>query len=311
MLHKNYKIEGKNGRKDREIANILNITITSTPKKELLNQLQERLVKITKITKPVFIATPNPEQILLTLKDEKFKNVLDSSDINIPDGSGLISAYNFLKKYSYSFPFSAFVYFFQGIVTGIETLWGRSDDSFKQIKGREFFLDLIKIADQYKLKVFLLGGEDGVAEKSAQYLSNKYKNISFNFYEGPMLNSSGFPINRIEEEKEQFALKMLNTFKPEILYVAFGAPKQEKWVYRHIQNLNTKIVMVVGGTFNYYASNSKLPPKFLENFEWLWRLIAEPFSRSSQNIRLKRIFNAVVVFPWTVFKYKLEKSKKR
>ena len=82
-----------------------------------------------------------------------------------------------------------------------------------------------------------------------------------------------------------------------MLFVAFGAPKQEKWVYRSLNRLNTGLVMVVGGTFDYIAGKQKLPNKLIERIglEWLWRLLT-----GSQ--RIDRVFNAVVKFPWIIIK---------
>ena len=62
-------------------------------------------------------------------------------------------------------------------------------------------------------------------------------------------------------------------------------------------------VLLLWGTFNYVAGNMKLPPKWMEKMglEWVWRLIQEPK-------RLRRIINAVIIFPWKVFSYKLLNS---
>ena len=92
----------------------------------------------------------------------------------------------------------------------------------------------------------------------------------------------------------------INKFAPEILFVAFGNPKQEIWIHKHLLELKVSGAMAVGGTLRYFAGFSILPPEFLEKagLEWLWRLITEP-------TRIVRIFRAVVIFPLKVFIYKL------
>jgi N-acetylglucosaminyldiphosphoundecaprenol N-acetyl-beta-D-mannosaminyltransferase len=56
------------------------------------------------------------------------------------------------------------------------------------------------------------------------------------------------------------ALKLINKFKPDFIFVAFGAPKQEKWVYRNLRELHSELVMVVGSSFDYIAGTRKHVP---------------------------------------------------
>ena len=97
---------------------------------------------------------------------------------------------------------------------------------------------------------------------------------------------------------------MINKFMPHLLFVAFNNPKQEIWIRRNLPKLKVKGAMAVGGTFRYNAGLSELPPNWMESLglEWAWRLITEPY-------RLKRIVNAVVVFPYKVFLYKVKSRK--
>lgn len=85
------------------------------------------------------------------------------------------------------------------------------------------------------------------------------------------------------------------------MFVAFGAPKQEKWLAKWLPKLNVKGAMVVGGAIDFYAGRAKTPPNVVATFglEWAYRLIREPW-------RVRRVFNAISVFPLQVFKYKLK-----
>ena len=94
------------------------------------------------------------------------------------------------------------------------------------------------------------------------------------------------------------AIDKINAVPSDFLFVAFGAPKQEKWVAKNKNKLNVKLIMVVGGTFRYLSGKAKLPPKSLGHLEWLLRLLTEPK-------RFKRIFAAFPVFPLAVFWKKL------
>jgi N-acetylglucosaminyldiphosphoundecaprenol N-acetyl-beta-D-mannosaminyltransferase len=85
--------------------------------------------------------------------------------------------------------------------------------------------------------------------------------------------------------------------------VGFGAPKQEKWIYKWLPKLRVGGAMAVGGTFAYLSGQSKLPPKWMEErgLEWLWRLLNEPR-------RALRILKAVILFPLKISWYKFHQK---
>ena len=84
------------------------------------------------------------------------------------------------------------------------------------------------------------------------------------------------------------------------MFVAFGAPKQEKWLASNLKNLKIGGAVVVGGSFDYVSGMRDLPPIWMQDrgLEWLWRVLNEPE-------RAKRIFNATFLFSSRVFLYKL------
>jgi N-acetylglucosaminyldiphosphoundecaprenol N-acetyl-beta-D-mannosaminyltransferase len=104
----------------------------------------------------------------------------------------------------------------------------------------------------------------------------------------------------MDRKLESDVVDRTNSFAPHLLFVAFGNPKQEIWIHKNLSKLNIGSAMAVGGTLCYIAGLVALPPKWMESLglEWLWRLIHEPK-------RIKRIWNAVVVFPIKVFQSKL------
>ena len=81
-----------------------------------------------------------------------------------------------------------------------------------------------------------------------------------------------------------------------MIFVALGAPKQEKWISKYLPVVKAKMAMTVGGALDYLSGEVKNPPILIEKLEleWLWRLFTQP-------MRLKRIFNAVFVFPLVIF----------
>jgi N-acetylglucosaminyldiphosphoundecaprenol N-acetyl-beta-D-mannosaminyltransferase len=143
------------------------------------------------------------------------------------------------------------------------------------VKGRELFRDLVKLAEDKKWKVFFLGGK-GI------------KNV----VAGPALDNEGKPLTEKDKEIEAGVIQKINEEEPDLLFVGFGMPKQEKWIAKNLMKLKIGGAMAVGGTFDYVFGKAKLPPTWMEKIglEWIWRLIREPK-------RIKRILNAVVGFP--------------
>jgi len=100
-------------------------------------------------------------------------------------------------------------------------------------------------------------------------------------------------------------VKHINSVKPDILFVALGHYKQEKWIFDNLKKLKTvKLAMGVGGAFDFYSGRAERAPEHIQSsgFEWLWRLFKEPH-------RYKRIFTAVIVFPWKCFVERLLNKK--
>lgn len=136
-----------------------------------------------------------------------------------------------------------------------------------------------KLCEMSKFKIFYLGGKNGVAEA----MTRKYGGASDSGHDDIK--------SQIQNSKSQINLKIINkinNYKPDILFVAYGAPYQEKWLYANRYSLNAKVIMGVGGAFDYLTERSKLPPEWVNKagLEWLWRLVHEPW-------RWKRQLNLV------------------
>ena len=144
-------------------------------------------------------------------------------------------------------------------------------------------VDLIHLAAEYcekeKGRIFLLGAGEGVAEASGMALKGQYPGI--------FVETDG------SDPDDPNVVRHINKVKPDFLFVAYGAPKQDLWIAENLKDLNVTIACGVGGSLDYISGEVTRAPKFLRmvGLEWLFRLILQPK-------RLKRIFNAVVVFPY-------------
>jgi N-acetylglucosaminyldiphosphoundecaprenol N-acetyl-beta-D-mannosaminyltransferase len=138
-----------------------------------------------------------------------------------------------------------------------------------------------RIAKQ-PITVGFLGGKQNVAERAAERLVKKYPGLKVSFAQ------SEFEIRSPESEFPS----------ADILFVAFGSPKQEKWLSRNLPKLNVNVAMGVGGTFDFISGRVKRAPVWVRNLglEWLFRLIIQPW-------RVKRQLQ-LPVFILTVLKEK-------
>ncbi len=293
-------------RNARKQVKILGVKIDSTPKKQLLRTLHSNLAMWDKSKvrpRPLFITTPNSEQIVRVQKDREFAKILNSSDIAIPDAIGLVLANKFLNLPSPENKFFRLpILLLQGFFVGLSVLFNQNwfSSGFSVIKGRAMLVELVKLANKKRWRVYFLGGENGASKEAAAILKTNYKSVRIKCADGPMLNINGTPLKTEDEATEKEVVKEINNFEPHLLFVGFGAPKQEKWVYRWFQKLDVGAVMVVGGTFDFISGKTKLPPKFIEKIglEWLYRLL-------TGGQKLGRIFTATIAFPLRVFHFKL------
>ena len=252
---------------DRKYATILNIRLSSTTIQGVLRFVQDAITRGHKFS----IVTPNPEIVLEAQSDPRLASALTSADISLPDGVGLIFAAKFLGQ-----------------------------QPLNLLKGREIFLELISLANKKGWRVFLLGGEKGVSEKAAEKLKLNYKKIQVMTEAGPVLDKNGEAVSSSDQICQVGLIRQINAFSPQILFVGFGCPKQEKWVTKWLSKLEIGGAMVVGGTFDFIAGRTQLPPKWMEKLglEWLWRVFTKPG-------HVRRVLEAVFLFPLKVFLYRV------
>lgn len=150
----------------------------------------------------------------------------------------------------------------------------------QRITGADLMESLCNYASKRPITVSFLGGGPRIAELTAECLQKKYP---------------GLKVSWFSQEYEK-SLKDKNT---DILFVAFGAPKQEIWISENLKSLKAKVVMGVGGSFDFITGKVPRAPKILRNLglEWLFRLIVQPW-------RIKRQLS-LINFAALVFKEKL------
>lgn len=223
------------------------------------------------------IFTPNPEILLESLRNPEYKLALLDGDLMLPDGHGLQFVSTLLKIKS------KFLRVFLYIPALILFLFWKKP--FKKtfheiIHGSDFMLVLVAWAELNNKSVFFLGANGDTAKKTADYFKNIHPNLK-------IAGSSNF-------DPGEKAFELVKSSNPDVLFVAYGAPKQELFVSKYFDKLqNLSIAMCVGGSFDFFSGNIKRAPELIRRLglEWFWRLILNPRKR------LVRIFNAMFIFP--------------
>ncbi|MDP2633074.1 MAG: WecB/TagA/CpsF family glycosyltransferase, partial [Candidatus Curtissbacteria bacterium] len=184
------------------------------------------------------------------------------------------------------------------------------------LKQRFTGVDLVKslcerVAEK-PITVGFLGGRGNVAEKAAECLVAENPELKVSFI-GEEWSNDGFvrakkimnhesrSMNQGKDKKDHNSSFIIHDSNfIDILFVAFGAPKQEFWIDNNLEKLPVKVAIGVGGAFDYISGKVPRAPKLIRNigFEWLFRLIAQPW-------RIKRQLS-LLEFSWLVVKEKFK-----
>jgi N-acetylglucosaminyldiphosphoundecaprenol N-acetyl-beta-D-mannosaminyltransferase len=211
--------------------------------------------------RPSFVTTANAQHIVLLESDRRLREIYDRADLIVPDGYSLLLAARFS---------------------------GRS--LRERVTGVDMFQALCRLAAKYGLHVFLLGGRPNAANLTADVLTKGWSELRVTTYCPPL----GF--EKSEKGLEETA-RAIRAAKPDILFVALGAPKQEYWIYDQGLQLSVPILMGVGGTFEMVAGLVGRAPVWMQRagLEWLYRLCLEPRRMWRRYLIGNLIFGAIVV----------------
>lgn len=252
-------------------VNVLGVGVSSTSMSEVLEEI-DQICSNPRLKRPFFIVTAYSEFALEAQRDIDFKNTLGKSDLIVPDGVSLVAASDYLSKS----PKNIFSDLISGLWIGIDILQG------KYAKQTVSGVGLTKNILQSKHRVFLLGGWNGVAERLAKRYGASFDNF----------------------DDEEQAIKKMAKAKPDVLLVALGHFKQEKWIAKNLDRLECKVVVGVGSSFDEIMGEgvwSKPTPSWVRRMglKWLWRACMDPR-------HIVRAWHAFPVFAWKVFLQKIK-----
>lgn len=210
-----------------------------------------------------YVLTPNVDHIVKLRKDKDFHNAYKNATWVFADGMPLVWSSKLL---------------------GIKLV--------EKVSGSDLFPKLCKLASERNHTVFFLGALPGVADKAKNILVDKYPNLQVvGSYSPPF----GF---ETDQEQNNKIITLINSVKPDILFVGVGAPKQEKWIYNNLNLLETNIALGIGASFDFIAGHISRAPIWMQKsgLEWFYRFLQEP------NRMFKRYFIEDSIFLFIFFK---------
>lgn len=184
------------------------------------------------------VITANPEIVMISRQNSAFRSILDQAYV-VPDGIGIVYAAKWMNL-----PI-------RERVTGVELLEG-----------------LMQAADQRAWKIYLLGAAPDVNQAAADQLAQRY----------PHAQLVGHRHGYFEKQDEQMIIREIAELKPDLLFVAMGAPRQDIWIASHWQELQVPLAIGIGGSLDVISGKVKRAPMLWQrmHLEWLYRLLAQP-----------------------------------
>ena len=197
---------------------------------------------LTQNGEPCWVVTPNAVMLDACRRNASEARLLNRAKLSLADGSGVLLAAN--RKGT---PLKA------------------------RVAGIEFGEALLARAEQEGLRVFLLGGADGVAEGASECLRARFPELC--------VCGSFWGYFDKEGEEDRRVTALIRESCPDILFVCFGFPLQEKWIWAHLSQLSDlRVIAGLGGALDVWAGRVRRAPRLISRIgmEWAWRMLLEP-----------------------------------
>ena len=217
--------------------------------------------------RPHTVFAANPEKNFSVPKDPILYETFKNADLLIPDGVGIVWAAR--------------------ILFGVR---------LERVPGSEFIFDICRLAADNGSGIFIYGAK----EESNKTAVNRLKK-QFDY-----LKVAGRCNGYISDAKMPDLIDRINKSRAEVLFLALGSPKQEKWFAKYHHELKyIKVCQCIGGTLDIISGNVKRAPEIWRKFslEWLYRLINQP-------VRIRRQ-KFLPLFAFEIFKVKLKHLNRR
>ena len=249
-----------------ERCTILNTNINVTNMKEVLGTLINSLEEI----RGAYICVANVHTTVMSFRDESYRKIQNESWMTLPDGKPL-SIVSRRRGY-------------------IEA---------ERVPGPDLMPRVFEVSKEKGYRHFFYGSTENTLNLLRKKIEEKY----------PYLNIAGMyspPFCKLTEEEDKEIIEKINETKPDFVWVALGAPKQEIWMAEHKGKINA-IMLGVGAAFDFEAGTVKRAPKWMQELclEWLYRIMQDP------KRLIARYVDTNLSFLWNVYKEGKQIKKKK
>ncbi|HVJ94786.1 MAG TPA: WecB/TagA/CpsF family glycosyltransferase [Labilithrix sp.] len=220
--------------------------------KVTMKEAVRRIVRMAKRhDRARFVCTGSLDHLVIAERDPDFRCAYRKADLVVADGAPVI---------------------------WLSRIASRAGSLPERVAGSDLFWELARVSGEQGLRLFFLGGLPGAASKAAEVVEQRHPGARIAGTYCP-------PGDSFETREEQAKIRrIVRQAAPDILLVAFGAPKQEKWIVANKDQLGVPVSIGVGGSFELAAGVRRRAPQWLQKagLEWLYRFAREPkrlFSR--------------------------------
>ena len=219
-------------------------------------QAVEAVQQFSAEKKVALVATANAEMLMRSTQDEELKDILNQADLVVPDGAGTVWAAGHL-----------------------------GEPMPERVAGFDLAQELMREAPARGDRIYFFGSAPGVADKAKAKAEELYPGIQV------VGTRNGF----FTEVDEPGIIAEIKAARPDILLAALGVPKQEKWLKKHMQELQVPVSIGVGGTLDVMAGVMERAPLWMQKakLEWLFRGLKQP-SRAGRLLALPKFVLKVV-----------------
>lgn len=242
-----------------------------------------------------YVVTPYSGFVVDAQHDLEFRQVLINADISIADGVGVIWAAHYLSLTGNKLH--------RWLVSWWRLLFSRQklyDPLPVKLSGSEVIYDLCTWASRDGLSVFFLGGFDFGQGNTGELAAEKLKSLN------PGLKVAGCYSGSPSSAESDAIVAEINNAKPDLLFVAYGPIRQEKWIAKHLSRFEHPVIAFgLGGTFDYVSGAKSKPPQWVVKMglEGILRaFISEGASPRRILKRWRRSWSSVFGFIWVVWR---------
>lgn len=224
---------------------------------------------------PHYLVTANVDFLVQAQEDVELRRILFDAHIVLCDGTPLVWASRWLGN-----PLP------------------------ERVAGSDLVPLLLRVAEEKRFRIFLLGATPDSAAQAVANLQAKHPKL-------PPADHYSPPFNQLLEMDHNEITRRIREARPDLLFVSFGCPKQEKWIAMHYRTLGVPVCVGVGATIDFLAGQVRRAPKWMQRTgtEWIFRLLQEPRRLFARYAKGLWIFGRGILIQWWKLQFRAPKLR--